>query len=334
MNNRNTMIDIAKGIVIILMVVGHCYSNDNMLLQLIYAFHMPFFFIVSGAMTRANDTNKIKFTSLKTTFIPYVCFSLLYGLLINIMGFFSGNSSFLKPLLKDFVAIITLRGLSVMWFVPCLFFAKYLAIKLGNSKKVCRGGVIGFGVMLLGLGINMPEALSVIRRIMVGTGFVTIGYYGYKCFLTEIKKERSWNKVIPCLVLFLISANCNGKVDMFKNHYSNIILYLTSSITGSLIVLKVASCIDKIDCRIKIFLKYIGQNTLIILGTHKLIIEVIRYVDGKFMAHMLPRLSFAEGIVFSIIVLIIEIPVIKIINYYFTWILGRKKMEERIVHAK
>ena len=45
---RNLGIDVARGIAIILMVIGHCYSNGNIMLQWIYSFHMPFFFLISG----------------------------------------------------------------------------------------------------------------------------------------------------------------------------------------------------------------------------------------------------------------------------------------------
>lgn len=53
MKRENTL-DIAKGIVIILMVIGHCYSTQNEILYMIYAFHMPFFFIVSGLLYGKN----------------------------------------------------------------------------------------------------------------------------------------------------------------------------------------------------------------------------------------------------------------------------------------
>ncbi len=53
LQGRDVGIDLAKGIVIVLMVIGHCASADNSsnaLQILIGAFHMPFFLIVSGMM--------------------------------------------------------------------------------------------------------------------------------------------------------------------------------------------------------------------------------------------------------------------------------------------
>jgi fucose 4-O-acetylase-like acetyltransferase len=45
--NKNNYVSIAKGIAIVLMVIGHA-GCPALLHDTIYSFHMPFFFIVSG----------------------------------------------------------------------------------------------------------------------------------------------------------------------------------------------------------------------------------------------------------------------------------------------
>jgi len=51
--NRIDYLDIAKGIGIILVYIGHCYIGERTqtlsnVIYWIYSFHMPFFFFVSG----------------------------------------------------------------------------------------------------------------------------------------------------------------------------------------------------------------------------------------------------------------------------------------------
>lgn len=41
-------VDIAKGLGIFLVVWGHCLHNNNVLHDVIYLFHMPLFFFLSG----------------------------------------------------------------------------------------------------------------------------------------------------------------------------------------------------------------------------------------------------------------------------------------------
>ena len=48
-SKRTDYIDVARGVMIILMLVGHS-GLPQLGRQLIYGFHMPFFFIISGVM--------------------------------------------------------------------------------------------------------------------------------------------------------------------------------------------------------------------------------------------------------------------------------------------
>jgi fucose 4-O-acetylase-like acetyltransferase len=48
MDKRVDYIDLAKAVAIILVIVGHCFWHGVILDRLIYAFHMPLFFIISG----------------------------------------------------------------------------------------------------------------------------------------------------------------------------------------------------------------------------------------------------------------------------------------------
>jgi len=58
-DERIHYIDMAKGICISLMVLGHSYSRENMILQWLNSFHMPFFFIMSGFLYRAKESVKV-----------------------------------------------------------------------------------------------------------------------------------------------------------------------------------------------------------------------------------------------------------------------------------
>ena len=57
-SGRNGLIDCAKGMTIILMVVGHACTEGGDLVHwlhdFIYTFHMPFFFISSGYLYNAD----------------------------------------------------------------------------------------------------------------------------------------------------------------------------------------------------------------------------------------------------------------------------------------
>ena len=69
--DRINYLDIAKGILIIFVVLGHSdFENRN----IIFWFHMPAFFIISGMLYKG----KINFKKLLLTcFVPYILYSII-----------------------------------------------------------------------------------------------------------------------------------------------------------------------------------------------------------------------------------------------------------------
>ena len=81
MNNRIEWIDIAKGIAIILVVYGHAgLANIPLLEKWVCAFHMPFFFFISGILFSVDKyptINKFLQRRWKTLIRPYLFFSII-----------------------------------------------------------------------------------------------------------------------------------------------------------------------------------------------------------------------------------------------------------------
>ena len=93
MKERNTTLDLAKGILIILVVLGHAiqYSGngnwedsqlffDDIVFRAIYSFHMPLFYFASGLFFKTNlkiTTYLKKLT--KQIILPYIIFSIIFS---------------------------------------------------------------------------------------------------------------------------------------------------------------------------------------------------------------------------------------------------------------
>ena len=94
-DNRYQWVDYAKGIGIILVVYGHCIrgivkaglveddSVFTLLDSMIYSFHMPLFFFLSGLFfegsLQRNGSERFVFSKLDTLIYPYVLWSFLQG---------------------------------------------------------------------------------------------------------------------------------------------------------------------------------------------------------------------------------------------------------------
>lgn len=80
---RDTTLDIIKGILIILVVVGHSGAFYNY----IYLFHMAAFFIISGYCYKETYNQSLKslqellLKKIKRLYIPFVCINSLFLIL-------------------------------------------------------------------------------------------------------------------------------------------------------------------------------------------------------------------------------------------------------------
>lgn len=55
MNKRVEWIDLAKGLGMLLVILGHCVCFGGIMHNAIFAFHMPLFFILSGIVYKTNS---------------------------------------------------------------------------------------------------------------------------------------------------------------------------------------------------------------------------------------------------------------------------------------
>ena len=77
--HRNQSVDTLKGIGIILMIVAHTYGPNNIIWSLIFSFHMPLFFIVSGLFFKERSFEDTIRKTTRQLLIQYIfiCISII-----------------------------------------------------------------------------------------------------------------------------------------------------------------------------------------------------------------------------------------------------------------
>lgn len=143
MKQRAQWIDTTKGIGMLLVILGH-FMNDNMLVDAIYIFHIPLFFIMSGYLFDINKGNKTFLESkLRGLVLPY--FSLGIPIIAALMFF--GKEDFLQD---GVIHYIVQQKYTTMWFLACLVIVNTLAFIL--LKISSKNWVILILAFLLHLG--------------------------------------------------------------------------------------------------------------------------------------------------------------------------------------
>lgn len=185
-NQRIDWIDSVKGLGIILVYIGHCYIpavND-----LIYSFHMPLFFIVSGFLWNNSKYQTMSIRDFvekkfRAYIIPYfkmalICF-VIWGLFY---GMFQCDtvSAYLQKIWKYTYGILLVYPRSQfmpacypLWFLVALFFSEFLYFLVNKTKVpvilILLFTVIGYGLSkFVKLPFCIDSALSLVIFLYIG----------------------------------------------------------------------------------------------------------------------------------------------------------------------
>ena len=325
MKTKINYIDYSKGIAILFVIFGHVYSGNNIATTWIYSFHMPLFFIISGFLLKLNknkDTKSMILKKFKSLMVPYILFSI-----ISILGYYLINDLSHMVLKKSIFNTITLFGVEALWFLPTLFISESIFLYEKNNIDKNKYKILFyiniFLIIYIFMLIDKKNYNSVIEnftivlvRSIVALFFINIGYYLYKV-ISKINL-----KIYQIFILAIISvvfSKLNGSVNLYSVQFDNLFLYVLNSIIGSLLIIAIAKKINGSKV-----LEFLGQNTLIIMATHQLIIEAILKST---------LIKYLNGIIFIFIILLLEYPLIKIISKYLPFMLGKKR-EKSIINKE
>ena len=345
---RVSYLDIAKGIGIILVVIGHIEYVPAPIRFYIVTFHMPLFFIVSGMLMdlkgeTGRSLKELFIKKLKRIMLPYLIFSVLYPLIDIVYFYVTGNGDPFGTLKTNISDTLMLYGYSVLWFLPTAFFSEIIFLCVSRivgrilqrrdsrdadrPEKAYPGGYsvqISVSVMCLVLGLGMfylfgkeqnHFILSAVRffisSFLVSTGSLLNHILSKGRMKTPVR-------LLTAVILFgllLMFHGRNGIVDMHFGVYGNIFLFLIFALTGSLGVILLSMSLEKLSsglpCRV---LMFYGRNSLFVMITH--INFYVLYFSEVLSFKLVEYVKHAKELTFNVLtvffVLLAEFIMIKI----------------------
>lgn len=293
---RNDVLDVAKGIGMLFVVFAHVnYTPD--ILVLIYSFHMPLFFILSGVVfskAKRPEFGAFLRYCLKTLIYPYLFFSLAPLALLFVIDFGIARfpidhelSWYGNHVLHTFLAYRSATVFNTpLWFVPCLLAVEILYFWISKlpSRKIAVVCILLSVFDWLLESKHMPFNNDILPWSLDSAffvmGFFAVGNLGRRYLLSAIAYIKGHkNKVLICLALlcmvgivWLPLALMNGKISIGSKILHNGFLLYATGILGTLGILIVSILCEK--CR---FLKFMGLNTFCIMSVHCLIRNYVIY---------------------------------------------------------
>ncbi len=343
MTKRIAYLDIARALAMFVVYYGHFIEKlfreggvQPALLhwKFVYAFHIPFFFFLSGVFWKPVPfSGEFFLNKLKTRFVPVLFFSLLTFPLWAAFDF------------KRFVKI-ALRGeyLSgrptfnmVLWFLVCLMVAELLAGLVVKFLKLDRRRLLIYGLLSLAFGyyILVMQRARVEnyfgfnpRAWYLGDAFIALAFYFFGSLsqgaLVRLSEPWGWLPSLMAAPLFFaltwLLHGLNSVEDgtvlvvMSASTYGNIWYFLLAALAGCAFLLSLGRVLDLIKWKPLFF---VGQNTLIFLGLNGI---GFHFADSFFVRRFpwLPDSSFgvfAIGSAYSFAAMLLAAP--------FAWALRR-----------
>lgn len=267
-NQRLQWLDIAKGITIILMVLGHT-SIPKVASNFIWAFHMPLFFIASGLTTNWVRESYFEFAFKKASSImrPFIGYSLVMCALLYVFNIEHPYSS-----------IFSGWGGYALWFVPVLFVALLLAKLFFLTTKSIRYAyllllpIISF--VLRYNSVTLPWNMSVAPY---GAMFLILGSY-VKPYTKKIETSKWWLMALSLVITFIISHF--WRLDMCYNSVIPMVPLTIGAISGTFFIFTLSVRIEKMLPYVSRALQAIGRETFLILAFSQIIIQIINTYFG------------------------------------------------------
>ncbi len=282
---RVEYVDIAKGIGITLVVMGH---NDFALIspfahKLIYSFHMPMFFFMSGMFFKPDMPfwaflhhryNRVLKPFLFTILLIYfasISFSKV-GLLMagrRLLKAMYGNGYYL-----DWVQL---------WFLPHLFVVSLFAYFFFQAIR--RSGVhqwrwvilpVLYVVGVLGIKLFWPFELNLPGKnftlyglpfsldLAVVSGFFFILGYELNKKQNDVLFENPLTLLIAGSTLILLVWYLPARIDLNTRQFDSPVINTMEALLGILFILAVSKQLERVGWLSSLF-RYIGQASLIIL---------------------------------------------------------------------
>lgn len=299
---RLNWLDVVKGIGILFVVIGHVYIEDGIFSRIIHGLNVPLFFLASGylsAYQREWEKGKKEILDKKIRSIlrPYILFSavVMVWLLVRFFIFHYGS---IKEILHCLADIFCLEGISVLWFLSALFIGEiiFLFSEQGVAKQQKPSGkcliilfvlftfaaffavhFIEWAENILG-GVLMKVILKASRiaaRGVVAAVFMLLGAMIRQAEETLAEKEiltkRLWIMgIILCGIPAVVGLWYNGQRDFHYLSFGCFPLYLLNGFLGFLTI----SFIARLGFG-RWILRFLGQNSLIIMGTHLIFLDFI-----------------------------------------------------------
>lgn len=304
-HSRNTVVDASKGLAILLVVVGHVLQShlprpdDNCVYRIIYSFHMPLFFLLSGWVVKPDTNGRIKKTLMRL--LPATCSWYIIQYFVEQRYKDEGFIPYLIGFLQR-----PDNGLWFLWVLAFCIVALVLCRRLEQK--------LGIFAYMIGLTVLMSLPIHYLGVSLIGTYFPYL-LVGYLLSRSSINARLAipfafgmsavfyplvlpfWRRTFP-----LLSGNSTswlGGVGIKVQVFEFVGAKYVEGYMGSVIAVCIAFAIYRY-LHLSALL-WLGQHTLDIYVSHQFFVYLFQSsslisIGGAFVAALLVPIALAAAL--------------------------------------
>lgn len=294
MKERVKWIDVAKFLGIFAIYLGHCGKDAGYAYKFVFAYHVPFFFFLSGCMSNYNNENnfgEFVWSKIKRIMVPFWGFSILSIFLEVVMD----NKTLIDI---ENMLVLVLKGnvrntffAVSLWFLSCLFIIelifkllKYLKVKT-VILAICIIAYYIAATMISPSPIVEPHWLYNVDSAMYFIIYYAIGYIVYPYVLKLFYLNTKTKKVVFLLsgfIALVYSAFAFEQYDYLTIWFKNVpYINLFIPVAKAMLIIWLNLTLARLLQEIKLFAD-IGKETLYLCGNEYIIKQLFPNILAVF----------------------------------------------------
>ncbi len=315
---RDITLDIAKGIGIILVVIGHCINYKSIPGIFVYAFHMPLFFFISGVCFN---------TARHQEFVPFLykrVRQLLVPAIVFTMAEIALEQLLMPGAAKPWSHLLWQGFTSAKWFLGVLFVTELAYWGIHKAVRGKRSLLIVSTLVALALAL-ITSAHGLCNPYQIFATFAALFFYGTGHLLRPFVLQGSQcfgMKAVMLGACALFAVECASTV--ITHHCigmsGNVIVPsdLIASFTGLFAVLCFSRAMSKFRGGYwRDALIWLGRNSLVLMAVHMFFISLCCY----YLQPLLPRLPYK--LTEQVFVWLFSLTTAWLVNRYAKWTIGK-----------
>lgn len=291
---RDEFWDYARGLGMILVVLGH---TNFIGMKWIYLFHIPLFFIVSGALFSVSSPVSSKVLGkLKRLYLPNLKYGIMFLLLHNLfvsLHLYAGAEHYsVTDYFRGLIKILCWGNEELggaMWFLRSLFFSYllyvcYFCIKESDWQtggKKCRVSLF-FCLMVVTCGwifVNVHSIFSLRTMITIPCIVLPFILFGQWIRKTDFRKRLDKKTCVGLAVFsmaLLVPTSWYAHIDLAHLQLPNFVVYYLLGITGFVLVASSNTILS--GTKVYHWIVYVGNHSIPILALHFLAFKLVTFI--------------------------------------------------------